>query len=190
MKRLIILMLSLILVALPQRANASQSWTSQGPVVPMVKLIDQDGRSWRLDELIDERPVVINFFFTGCRAICPTQIVQMDKFLSELNNKPQSGLKPLLLSISLDPLGDTPETIRAFIEQFGIKAGPEDNWLFLSGSFENLEPVWRAFQQPVNEPGQHDQMLWIGLPRQKLWTRAGGLSPEGEIANLLLSTGD
>lgn len=190
MKWSICFILGLMFFASPKFAFANQLWTSRGPTVPSVELLDQDGKSWQLNDLIRDRPVFISFFFTGCRAICPTQTAQMQKVQNELKARPVNGPMPLLLSISLDPLGDTPQTIRPFIDQFGIKAGASDNWLFLSGSFESLEPVWRAFQQPVNDAGQHDQMFWLGLPKQKLWTRAGGLSSEKELVNLLLSTGE
>jgi protein SCO1 len=175
---------------LHQANGANAVWTKRGPEIPSVNLIDQDGKSWRLSELIDNRPVIVSFFFTGCKTVCPVQTAVMQKVMDRLGMQKGNLEKPLFLSISLDPLGDTPDTMRGFIEQFGIKVGTSENWLFLSGSFEELEPVWRAFEQPVNDAGPHDQMLWIGQPLKGSWTRASALAPELELAKLVLDQGD
>jgi protein SCO1 len=167
---------------------ASSMWSDHAPPVPAVALTDQDGKAWQLQQLIHERPVLINFFFTGCRSICPTQTVQMQKVMDEVARKSGDHVSPLFLSISLDPMGDTPEAIQQFIKKFEIKAGEQNNWLFLHGSFEDLEPVWKAFQQPLGASNQHDALFWIGRPSRGLWTRAGALSSEQDMAKLLLES--
>jgi protein SCO1 len=184
------MMMALLSIFLQQANGANAVWTNRSPDVPAVNLIDQDGKSWRLTELIDSRPVIVSFFFTGCRTVCPVQTAMMKKVMDRLDKQKGSGEKPLFLSISLDPLGDTPDTMRGFIEQFGVKVGMSENWLFLTGSFEELEPVWRAFEQPVNDAGQHDQLLWIGQPHRGRWTRASALAPNLDLAKLILDQGE
>ncbi len=188
MKRLLaVLMFSAALLGKVCLANSL--WSDQAPPIPAVELTDQDGKHWQLQELIRQRPVLINFFFTGCKAICPTQTIQMRNVMKSVAAKSSGPASPLFLSISLDPLGDTPESIQQFIDKFGITAGEKNNWLFLRGSIENLEPVWKAFQQPVGAASQHDALFWIGRPSRALWTRAGPLSSEQDIATLLLERG-
>ncbi len=165
---------------------ANSMWSDQALPMPAVALTDQDGKSWQLQQLIHERPVLINFFFTGCKAVCPTQTVQMQNVMDAVVATSDGQVSPLFLSISLDPMGDTPEAIRQFIDKFNIKAGERNNWLFLHGSFTDLEPVWKVFQQTNAAPVQHDALFWIGRPARGLWTRAGALASEQDIAKLLL----
>jgi protein SCO1 len=190
MTRIAAMLMMWLSIAVQQANGANDVWAKRGPEIPAVNLIDQDGKSWQLTDLIHSRPVIINFFFSGCRTVCPVQTAMMQKVMDRLANQTGGEEKPIFLSISLDPLGDTPDTIRGFIKQFGIKAGTSENWLFLSGTFEELEPVWRAFDQPVNDAGQHDQMLWIGQPQKGRWTRASALVPDVELAKLVLDQGE
>ncbi len=189
MKHLSAAILVSLLSALSGASVAGSIWSDQAPSIPAVKLTDQDGKQWQLQELIKDRPVLINFFFTGCKAICPTQTVQMQDVQHSISGTNDHGNTPLFLSISLDPLSDTPEAIREFMAKFGITAGAEKNWLFLHGNFEDLQPVWKAFQQPVGQAGQHDALFWIGRPKQGQWTRAGALSSGRAVAELLTGNG-
>src|SRR5206468_8790714 len=93
-----------------------------GPVV----LTRADGKRVTLDdELAFDGPVALNFVFTTCSAVCPIA----SRTFAELQAHPPAGRPLRLISISLDPLNDTPDVLRTYAAKFG--AGP--SWRFYTG---------------------------------------------------------
>lgn len=84
-----------------------------------VSLADLKGKVW-----------VVQFFYTGCRDICPLIVPQMGLLHLEYLNDPQFRSEVHFVSITVDPERDTPKTLAKFAERFS--ADPE-LWLFLTG---------------------------------------------------------
>ena len=183
------LILAVLLLGAPS-AWAAVSWTSPGPNIPTVELSDQDGHVRQLPELIGRRPVLLSFFFTACARICPPQTALLRDLQEELNRR-RPAEPPLLLSISLNPLADTPAALRAYAALFDARLGERDGWLMLTGSSDALVPVWKAFDADGPDLDQHADTLWIGHPGSRRWTRASALSAEAtpaRLADLLIET--
>lgn len=186
--RAIVALLALLAASPPAAASDAQ-WLEPGPPIPGVTLVDQDGEQFGLRDLIAARPVLVSFFFTGCTTICPTETARMDLVRTELDRRragAASGGKPvpLLLSISLDPLGDSPDAMRAFAGKFGITLGADAGWMMLAGSYDNLQQVWRAFDQPV-DASLHDSLMWVGQPANGRWTRVSAFATTEVIADMI-----
>lgn len=165
-------------------------WMSPGPKVPRVTLVDDGGRDWRLRDLVGDRPVLVGFFFTGCTTVCPLQTVTMQAVQQELARRAPAGAAPaLLLSISVDPLGDTPSAMRRYAEQFGLELGRDSGWLMLTGPPGELQPVWSSFDEGGGPAIDHTAVLWVGQPEHRRWTRVSAMAPPGRIADLLLEPG-
>jgi|SRR3990172_2969188 len=93
--------------------------------VPDFTLIERSGRRVTRPDLL-EHVWVANFIYTQCKETCPLQSAQMARLQSEF-----SGEEDLrLVSISVDPVHDTPEVLSRYAEQF--LADPL-RWLFLTG---------------------------------------------------------
>ncbi len=162
------------------------NWLSPGPKLPAVSLRDQDGREVSLASLIKVRPVIINFFFTGCSATCPMQTAQLALLQDAMDQQAPTGPKPLILSISLDPMGDTPASITQYAANFEARLGDADNWLMLTGGFDDLRQVWNAFDQGDAAPQDHVALFWIGHPAEGRWTRVYTLADPAELYRLLM----
>ncbi|MDW5316782.1 SCO family protein [Rhizobium sp. PL01] len=161
-------------------------WISPGPTLSHAQLVDQDDKARSMDDLLRDRPVLVNFFFTGCQAVCPTQTAQLALLQAEISKcRALTGSQPLLISVSLDPYGDTPASIRAYAERFGLVLGDKGNWLMLSGTHEQLSAVWRVFDQENGDPSQHASLFWIGHPASKRWTRADVTTEPSILLKLL-----
>jgi protein SCO1/2 len=151
--------------------------------LPGVSLLDQSGMPRSLAGIARGRPVALSFFFTGCTTICPPQTAAMQALQDELRGA--AGTRALLLSITLDPLGDTPEAMRDYAGRFGLMLGPEHGWFLLGGDPRALQQVWNAFGQPGSRPEEHAAQIWLGAPDGRTWRRVGALTPPGQVASML-----
>ncbi len=70
---------------------------------------------------------ITDFFFSHCPTICPPMTSQMKRLNSNL-----SDLKEHIqfLSFSIDPKRDSPNRLREYMNEHGIKS---ENWMFLTG---------------------------------------------------------
>ena len=151
--------------------------------LPDARLLDQAGGAHRLRALC-EPPVVVGFFYTGCSTVCPPQTAMLRALRERLDAAPRGAPRARLLSITVDPLGDPPEAIRAYARRFELRLGLDAGWLMLTGDAAELRRVWTAFGVPVGDPEAHSSLLWLGSARGR-WTRASSLTPTDKLLDLL-----
>src|SRR5262245_56223091 len=95
--------------------------------IPNVELTTQRGEHVRFyDDLVRDRTVVIQFFFTHCEGICPVSTGTMLSLQEELGER--LGRDVDFLSITLDPARDTPEVLAEHARAIGARPG----WTFLT----------------------------------------------------------
>lgn len=149
--------------------------------LPDARLLDHAGHPHDLRALC-EVPVVIGFFYTGCSTVCPPQTAALRALRQRLDAR---AAPARVLSISVDPLGDSPEAIRAYARRFEVRLGLDAGWLMLTGEPAELVRVWSAFGVPVGDPGAHSSLLWLGSAARGRWTRAAALTPTERLVELL-----
>jgi len=86
--------------------------------LPDATLVDQSGRAFRLSALRG-RPVLIEFFYTSCPAICGLLASQFRAGFERLIAKPE-GPGVLLLSVSFDPERDTATELADYAARLGV----------------------------------------------------------------------
>jgi len=85
--------------------------------LPDATLIDQSGRAFRLSTLRG-RPVLVEFFYTSCPAICGLLASQFQSVFERLGTHAE-GPEILLLSISFDPKRDTVPELAEYAARLG-----------------------------------------------------------------------
>ena len=155
--------------------------------IPDVEVLDQDGKKLRFyTDLIKGKVVVINFIFTTCAYICPMQGSSFSKLQAELGER--SGKDIHLISVSTDPLTDTPEKLKAWGGRFGVKRG----WTLVTGEKKQMDTLLLALTGDTARTGEHSPIAIIGSDEKGVWIRAYGLEgPERmiEIISSLLNSG-
>lgn len=147
---------------------------------PDVPLVDQDGRAVHFySDLVRGKRVAINFVFTTCTTICPPMGANFQQLQTLLG--PRAGADVRLLSVSIDPLTDTPERLKAWGAKF--HAGP--GWTLLTGRKEEVDRLLKAMGVFTSDPGSHAPLLLLGDDAAGRWTRAYGLAPPAKIVQLL-----
>ena len=86
--------------------------------IPDTPVIDHRGRPLRFySDLVKGRVVAINFIFTSCKTICPTQSIVFGQLQRMAGDRPVQ-----LISVSLDPLNDRPEQLADWAQRY--RRGP------------------------------------------------------------------
>lgn len=138
--------------------------------LPEVRLRDSQDHELQLSTLLRGRIVVLDFVFTSCRTVCPA--ISAILRASESQFRDRLGKDVILVSISVDPEHDTPETLRAYANKIG--AGP--HWHWLTGSTADIDRTLRAFGVPTGgRPEDHPPIVLVGNADAGRWLRWVGL---------------
>ena len=145
--------------------------------IPAVTLVNQNGEKVLLAELLDaDRPVMLNFIFTSCTAICPAMSATFARVQAELGSDSE---KLRMVSISIDPEHDTPEALNAYASRF--KAGPQ--WEFLTGRLEDTVAVQRAFDADRGDKMNHAPLTLLRATPDSQWIRYDGFANATDLVN-------
>ena len=112
-----------------QRQPALEQLARYGPA-PRFSLVERSGRPVAAGDLRG-RVWVADFIYTECKDTCPLQSRAMAALQADLRS--YEDLR--LVSVTVDPLTDTPETLARYAARYG--ADPE-RWLFLTGGLEEI----------------------------------------------------
>lgn len=154
--------------------------TEEGLSIPDIPVVTQDGREVRFfQDLVEGKVVAMNFVFTTCTTICPPLGASFGKLQEELGEK--IGRDVHLISVSVDPLTDTPERLKAWGEIFG--AGP--GWTLVTGDKDEVTQLLKALQVFTPDIRDHSPVVLAGNAATEAWTRAYGLAPPKELAEIL-----
>jgi protein SCO1 len=91
------------------------------------RMVNQLGDTVTLD-MLRGKILVVDFFFTSCGSICPGMTATMQKIQKSFDAKSAKDVH--FLSVSIDPLHDTPQKMKAYADQYNIK---HDSWWMLQG---------------------------------------------------------
>ncbi len=185
-----LLLLANLAIAAQPAAPAALPAAASGPAqraleikVPDVQVLDQDGRKRHFfDELVKGRTVAVNFVFTSCTSICTPLAATFKGMQDELARRGVNDAQ--LISVSVDPLNDTPQELLKFARKFG--AGP--NWTFVTGSRKSIDAILLAFGvgTSTSDPSDHSPIVFLGHEPTRRWTRAHGLAAPAVLARQLL----
>jgi protein SCO1/2 len=150
-----------------------------------VKLVNQDGQEMRLyTDLLQGKTVIINVMFTACTGACPVMSATVEKIQTHLGDRVGKDVR--LISISVDPVHDTPARLKEYAARFHAKPG----WYFLTGPKENVEAVLRKLGQWTAEPSDHQTLFLVGNERTGLWKKAFALAPTDQLFPIVDSVVD
>lgn len=148
--------------------------------IPDVAVLDQHGNKLHFySDLIKDKTVAINFIFTNCTTICPPLAATFARLQKEMGDK--VGKDVHLISISVDPVTDTPERLKAWGAKF--KAGP--GWTFVTGEKQEMDKLLNALGAAVSKREDHTPAMIIGNDSKGVWTRTYGLAKINQIISVI-----
>jgi protein SCO1/2 len=166
----------------PSPARAATRWGAS--YFPNVTLLTQDGTPLRFyDDLLKDKQVAINVIYTSCKDECPLEtarLVQLQRLLGE-----RMGKDIFFYSISIDPLNDTPEVLKAYAAKFGVGPG----WLFLTGKPEDIKVIVKKIglsrgSDSANKDG-HTASLMVADVAAGQWMRNSAVDDPRFLASTI-----
>lgn len=157
--------------------------------LPDVTVTDHNGKPQRfVTDLIKGRSVAVNFIFTSCTSICTPLGATFKGMQDELARRgvgtsTRSTKDVHLISVSVDPLNDTPEELTRYARKFDAAPG----WTLVTGSRKSIDAILRAFGvTPGADPNDHSPMVYLGHEPSGRWTRAYGLGEPAVLTRRLI----
>jgi protein SCO1 len=104
---------------------------------PPLALRDSLGHQVNLDQYRG-KAVLVTFIYDHCPDVCPIIVGNLHTAQAQLG---QEADKLQIVAVSVDPQGDTPRTVKAFLRDHRMTGRME----YLIGSRPELEKVWREW---------------------------------------------
>jgi len=132
-------------------------------------LVDADGRERKfVSDVIGDHIVVMDFVFTNCTNVCPVLSAVLGQVRHTLGE--QVGKEIVLVSVSVDPVRDTPQRLKSYSKKYGLTEG----WLWLTGPKTQVEDVLIGLGAYSVNFEDHPSMVLVGDARTGQWSRFFG----------------
>jgi protein SCO1/2 len=143
-------------------------------------LIDQDGQEVRfVSDVIGDRIVVMDFVYTTCTTICPVLSALFTQVQGKLGDQLDGDV--VMVSVSVDPVRDTPQRLRAYAAKH--RAG--DGWVWLTGAKPTVDDVLTGVGAYSANFEEHPPMVLVGDGRTGEWQRLFGFPNPDRIMKLV-----
>jgi protein SCO1/2 len=128
-----------------------------------LEVIDQNGKRMRFfSDVLKDRVVVINVIFTNCQDACPLVTQKLMRTKEQL--VPAIKNDVWFVSISTDPERDDPAALKKFAQAQRVD---EHNWLFLTGTKQNIDTILKKLRSYNPEISAHSTGLIAGTTRER-----------------------
>jgi len=137
-------------------------------------LVDQSGAEVKfVSDVIADRIVVMDFVYTSCTTVCPVISAVFGQVQKKLGD--QLGEDVVLVSVSVDPVRDTPQRLKAYAAKHNAQPG----WIWLTGDKRTMDTVLDGLGAYSPNFEDHPAMVLVGDGRSGVWTRSFGFpSPD------------
>jgi protein SCO1/2 len=143
-------------------------------------LVDQDNQERMfVSDVIGDNIVVMDFVYTTCTTICPVLSALFTQVQGKLGDA--VGDEVMLVSMSVDPVRDTPQRLKAYSAKH--RAG--EGWLWLTGPKGDVDDVLIGLGAYTSNFEDHPSMVLIGDGRSGEWKRLFGFPNPDRIVQLV-----
>ena len=151
--------------------------------VPDIPVQCADGRSTTLGALLQGKATALHLFFAQCTTTCPIQGAVFERVQKLLSDSAVHSVQ--LLSLSIDPEADTPESLRKWLEQFHAREG----WVAAVPQSKDVAAIRTLFGDGGRDIGNHITQVQIIDRNGALIWRTFDLPSADSIAAILRKMG-
>jgi protein SCO1/2 len=132
-------------------------------------LVDQHGKDVKfVSDVIGDRIVVMDFVYTTCTTVCPVISAVFGQLQNRLGDR--LGDDVVLVSVSVDPVRDTPKRLKAYSKIHKAQPG----WIWLTGKKRTMDEVLDGLGAYTPNFEDHAAMVLIGDGQDGQWSRFYG----------------
>ena len=132
-------------------------------------LMDQNGTEVKFaSDVIGDNIVVMDFVYTSCTTVCPVLSAVFGQIQNKLGD--QLGKDVTLVSVSVDPIRDTPQRLKAYSARHDARPG----WIWLTGQKATMDEVLDGLGAYSPNFEDHPAMVLVGDGRTGEWSRFFG----------------
>ena len=143
-------------------------------------LVDQDGQELMfVSDVIGDNIVVMDFVYTTCTTICPVLSALFTQVQGKLGDA--VGDEVMLVSMSVDPVRDTPQRLKAYSAKHRAGQG----WLWLTGPKADVDDVLTGLGAYTSNFEDHPSMVLIGDGRTGEWKRLFGFPNPDRVVQIV-----
>lgn len=143
-------------------------------------LLNQDGDEVRfVSDVIGDNIVVMDFVYTTCTTICPVLSALFTQVQGQLGD--QLGQDVVMVSMSVDPIRDTPQRLKAY----SAKHHAGEGWVWLTGPKTVVEDVLTGVGAYTTSFEDHPSMVLIGDGKTGEWQRLFGFPSPDRIMQVV-----
>ncbi len=145
-----------------------------------LELLNQDDERVKFaSDVLGDKLAAVTFFYSSCTTTCPITNAIFAQLQSRLGERLDRDVQ--LVSLTVDPVTDTPRRLASFSAKFQRKPG----WTWLTGEKQNVDRVLEGLGAYSADYSLHPVMVLVGDPRSGRWSRLFGFpDPEAIVAKL------
>ncbi|MGA9283889.1 MAG: SCO family protein [Solirubrobacteraceae bacterium] len=128
------------------------SLTSPAQPAPPLSLHNYKGERVNIDQY-KGKAVLLTFLYTKCPDVCPLIAANLGVALNEMG--PAKASKVQVIAVSVDPRGDTPTAVAAFLKRHGVAGRMQ----YLVGSAHELGRVWKTWGVGAEYDAEQPQLV-------------------------------
>ena len=131
------LVLILLLIAIFLYIGCSKGLPVEKDIsLEKIEFFDEDSNKVSFPRFAEGKNVVMGFIFTHCPDICPMTTNNMQRVEKKLKENKINNVT--FVSLTFDPMRDTPSVLKQYAEIRGIDLS---NWHFLTGNQNSIDSV-------------------------------------------------
>jgi len=162
-------------------AGAHGSFGPADPALPAPAMLLQPAHGPRVDlgAVLRGRVTAVQLMFTGCSATCP---IQGALFADAQQRLAHSDARLQLLSISIDPLGDDVNAMRAWLAKFGAESA---RWNALLPRIQDVDRLLDFLRGRAAGVDRHTAQAFVFDRQARLVYRTEDMPEPAELARLM-----
>ena len=175
-------LLSALAAPLTMAQTAAAAHEPFGPLrpplpAPKFSLTGDDGKRFELTERLHGRITALQLMFTGCSATCPIQGALFGAIAPLVAGQREMQL----LSLSIDPLGDSPPALRAWLARYGTHA----NWQGAVPRAEDVDRLLDFVRGRAAGADRHTAQVYLFDRQARLAYRTADMPPSRFVAETM-----
>jgi protein SCO1 len=144
---------------------------------PRLALTGDDGNRFELRERLRGRITALQLMFTTCNATCPIQGALFAAVAPLIAGQREMQL----LSLSIDPLGDSPQALRAWLVRFGTHA----HWRAAVPRVEEVDRLLDFVRGRAAGADRHTAQVYLFDRLARLSYRTADMPPARFVADMM-----